>query len=441
MADRPQVPNWNVINLNKPNEYSSEFVVDGSRYANVTDVSTGQRWLYSVGPLGTRNLISSTSADGTVTKGSAYDSVASQYDALNTANKNQSIFIIDQVSTDAEKSRIGATAEYKNTFGLGAGGGPGSNPFNEALQDFQTTELRNPIIPIGSYVKYPEIMSVNQDRIYFTACAIRPRDGFVGGPGSGGGGFSLAKKEYIQAAGTVVMSMQAPIQDQNGAEWSQESLSAIDALVYNAAASLIPGAGGNGKGIEGVVDEFVKSMEEGVAKGRLQRYFAGQAAGQNNILSRTDGIVLNPNLELLFQGPQLRPFTFTFKMAARDPKEANAIKKIIKYFKRHMAPTLEEDELFLKAPHVFTIQYMKGGDGSIKQWVPIKHPSISMISDSFTTKACALTNCSVDYTPLGSYSTYNDPEATMTAYTISLQFQEITPIYSKDYEVAHPIGF
>ena len=36
MADRPQVNGWNNINLNKPEEYSSEFVIDGKRYANVT---------------------------------------------------------------------------------------------------------------------------------------------------------------------------------------------------------------------------------------------------------------------------------------------------------------------------------------------------------------------------------------------------------------------
>jgi hypothetical protein len=167
---------------------------------------------------------------------------------------------------------------------------------------------------------------------------------------------------------------------------------------------------------------------------RIRKYLAGQAASLNNVLARTDNVVLNPNLELLFQGPQLRPFSFQFKMSARSKPEANEIKSIIKYFKYHMA-VRKETGLFLRAPHVFTIRYLKGEIDN--------HPGINLISPTNDTKACALTNCSVDYTPLGSYATYED--GTMAAYTLSLQFQEITPIYDTDYAegpaASHPIGY
>jgi hypothetical protein len=79
MADRlppgqGALQNWNNINLNKPEEYSSEFVIDGIRYANVTNVSTGQRQLYFVQPLSNaRGLLTTTNADGTITKGGNYD--------------------------------------------------------------------------------------------------------------------------------------------------------------------------------------------------------------------------------------------------------------------------------------------------------------------------------------------------------------------------------
>ena len=97
-----------------------------------------------------------------------------------------------------------------------------------------------------------------------------------------------------------------------------------------------------------------------------------------------------------------------------------------------MAVREEADKLFLRAPHVFTIEYLKGNVDS--------QPGINLISPNNFQKACALTNCSVDYTPLGSYSTYTD--GTMVAYTLSLQFQEITPIYASDYvNYPHPIGF
>jgi hypothetical protein len=89
--------------------------------------------------------------------------------------------------------------------------------------------------------------------------------------------------------------------------------------------------------------------------------------------------------------------------------------------------------LFLRAPHVFTIRYLKGETEN--------HPGINQITpQDKDVKACALTNCSVDYTPLGSYMTYED--GTMVAYTLSLQFQELTPIYDTDYkDYPHDIGF
>jgi hypothetical protein len=47
----------------------------------------------------------------------------------------------------------------------------------------------------------------------------------------------------------------------------------------------------------------------------------------NGLLSRASGAILNPNLELLFNGPQLRPFNFTFRLSPREEKEATASKK------------------------------------------------------------------------------------------------------------------
>ena len=47
---------------------------------------------------------------------------------------------------------------------------------------------------------------------------------------------------------------------------------------------------------------------------------------------------------------------------------------------------------------------------------------------------------SVDYTPAGTYSTFDDLDKTMTAYRMTLQFGELDPIYDTDYN-EHPIGF
>jgi hypothetical protein len=54
------------------------------------------------------------------------------------------------------------------------------------------------------------------------------------------------------------------------------------------------------------------------------------------------------------------------------------------------------------------------------------HPAINRI------KLAALTSFNVNYTPAGTYSTFED--YTMTAYQISMQFTELDPVYESDYE-------
>ena len=69
----------------------------------------------------------------------------------------------------------------------------------------------------------------------------------------------------------------------------------------------------------------------------MKSYFAGEAVGAQNLLSRAGGSILNPNLELLFDGPTLRPFNFTFRLSPRNKTEVEQVKGIIKFFKKCVA--------------------------------------------------------------------------------------------------------
>jgi hypothetical protein len=284
----------------------------------------------------------------------------------------------------------------------------------------QTAELTNIDVAGGrgsSGLRYPKLMKTDQDKIKFQACKIGRSSSSI-----------TSSPKYDPVDGPVFLAIQSPISDQNSVDWGPDSVNAINAKVFNLANTMISKPNPFGEATQEQLSTAYGELFDN--QGRFQKFLAGQAAGLNNVLARTDNVVLNPNLELLFQGPQLRPFSFTFKMSARSQEEANEIKSIIKYFKYHMA-VRKETGLFLRAPHVFTIRYLKGET--------VNHPGINLISPTDDTKACALTNCSVDYTPLGSYATYED--GTMVAYTLSLQFQEITPIYDTDYTDAQSIGY
>ena len=55
-------------------------------------------------------------------------------------------------------------------------------------------------------------------------------------------------------------------------------------------------------------------------------------------------------------------------------------------------------------------------------------------------KECALLQMSVDYTPGGTYSTFNDGKKTMTAYRVDLSFQELEAVFADEYKEGYPTG-
>ena len=145
----------------------------------------------------------------------------------------------------------------------------------------------------------------------------------------------------------------------------------------------------------------------------------GQSVSQDQFLARTSGRVLNPNAELLFQGPVLRDFNFDFLMIARSQKEGKEIRKIIRWFKSGMAPKFNSST-FLKTPDIFTLEYKNGvGDGDILKTV-----------NRFSPGGLALRTIAVDYAPSGYWAAYKDSQP--VAVKMSLNFAELRPIYSQD---------
>ena len=137
----------------------------------------------------------------------------------------------------------------------------------------------------------------------------------------------------------------------------------------------------------------------------------------NQLLAREDGQIFNPNMELLFNGPTLRNFRFSFKMTPRSKNEAEQCKLIIRTFKMNMAPkVVSGPNLFLNTPNVFELRYKTGFRN---------HPFLHKF------KQCFLTDVSVNYTGEGVYATYEDREP--ISMIMDLTFKELEPIYDIDY--------
>ena len=142
----------------------------------------------------------------------------------------------------------------------------------------------------------------------------------------------------------------------------------------------------------------------------------------DTFLARSGGRVLNPNAEMLFQGPVIRDFSFEFQMIARSRKEGDEIRKIIRFFKLGMAPKFQ-NIAFLANPDVFKLEYKNGTGGE---------EDILKTVNRFNPGGLALTTLKTDYAPNGYWAAYTDSQP--VAIKLSLAFTELRPIYEGDQE-------
>lgn len=273
------------------------------------------------------------------------------------------------------------------------------------------------IYPLRSSDTLPQDYICFSSKIYAPATYNESNFGFNSGTNSPTGD---GTKVYLPIQGSIA--------DSNGVGWNEETINALQIVGMEIATETMEK--GVSSGINALINNINKVSAQGPdVKSSIVALAAEQAVGAN-ILPRVSRAVFNPNTELLFQGPQLRGFSFTFKLTPRSADESAVVKDIIKFFKKNMAAKTTESQIFLKAPNVFGISYKQFGKSK-------SHQGINLIKD------CALQSFNVDYTPDGTYMAYKD--GAMFSYVLTMQFMELTPIYSKDYDsgegASHPIGF
>ena len=226
--------------------------------------------------------------------------------------------------------------------------------------------------------------------------------------------------------------------DVNGVEWGKSELT-ISGLAALGGANILTNGGKflarteeemqNDKAAR---DQLVKRRElDGSAATEMGSALYTQAMSKlagtvfgveldvDTVLARQGGRVLNPNAEMLFQGPVIRDFAFSFLMIARSQKEGETIRKILRFLKVGMAPKFRTTT-YLKSPDVFTLEYKNGkGQNDLLKTV-----------NQFNPGGLALTTMNVDYAPNGYWSAYRDSQPVILK--MDLNFTELRPIYEGD---------
>ena len=266
---------------------------------------------------------------------------------------------------------------------------------------------------------------------------------------------SLARKSVVND-GSILLQVPSNVQDGNAVNYGDSSMNTLVGAAAGMIGNVMTKGGDelaklNKQGLsetlgnfgKGVKDDFTDRFKNSQGLGQAAQdfmnakltssalgVFGGNVSAQD-LLARQTGQIFNPNLELLFDAPTLRSFTFSFKMTPRSEQEAKQCKLIIRSFKQNMAPKANTESgiggtgIFLKTPNIFELRYRKGNRD---------HPFLHKF------KQCFLTNFSVNYTAEGTHTTYDD--ATPVSMQMDMTFKEIEPIYDVDYKDSdNSVGF
>lgn len=282
-------------------------------------------------------------------------------------------------------------------------------------------------VPLGNYASAP-----GDNNRYVTG-------NYFGSDRAGRRSSSRLSNKPLINDGTILLPIPANLQDTNNVQYDTSTLNGLAAAGVQGAEGVMKVDVTKGFGtalgqLSDVKDAVKSTVVDGVgnvaaATDVITKFLASKAVNifnanvtTNQLLARGNGEILNPNMELLFGGPTLRNFRFSFKMTPRNEKESEQIKLIIRAFKRNMAPqaqggTLGSGNWFLKTPNVFKLRYRTGRKN---------HPFLNRF------KQCFLSDVQTTYTGEGTYATYDD--GTPVSMILDLSFKEIQPIYDIDYD-------
>jgi len=266
-------------------------------------------------------------------------------------------------------------------------------------------------------LRYPySTIESNQDFIKFSAFKYKRNES---APGSSERLVTRNQDNLkSELLGQILLPIPANLVDSNQTAYGEGNMNFLQEGGLSVAGSLM---NLDAKEAGNSINQMISGITGGGNKNLVQNYFATQALNQiggnlslDQVLARSSGSVINPNMELLFKGPALRNFGFQFKFTPRFQKEAETVRTIIKAFKRNMAPK-GSGGAFLKTPNIFEIQY----EGKARNYLN-------------RIKLCALTNVQMNYTGDGTWATYND--GSPISMNMTLAFRELTPVYNEDYE-------
>jgi hypothetical protein len=221
---------------------------------------------------------------------------------------------------------------------------------------------------------------------------------------------------------TIGLYMPEDVSSHYNAKWGGRDFSPLGAALLGSTGSMVA------NGLEAGVKRSIKNVDS--LKGGLMPWFAAKAIQEgmngipgfgggvsiNDVLASTQGTILNPNTEVLYDGPDLRTFGLTFKMTARNEDESKDIQNICNTFKKVMLPkAAKEAQVFVKVPMIVEVTFKNKSEKN--KWVT-------------QYKRCAIGSVDINYTADGAWSTFES--GAPTAVILTVQFMELKLLFSDE---------
>lgn len=217
-----------------------------------------------------------------------------------------------------------------------------------------------------------------------------------------------AEQQYItqtmrpiqRVATTIVLYMPPEIQTNYAVAWAEENIGMADRLIQRGGSQTDGWASG------------IASLAHGLG----EKANAWMDINLSGALSHDKRMVINNHQEVLFNGVTFRQFNFNFRFTPESEDEAINVDNIIRAFKFYGAPEVLQGWAgrFWIYPAEFDIQYYANGKENL---------FLNRIS------TCALTNISVNYTPVGHWSAFRPSQklqgAPSVCTDIALTFIEL----------------
>lgn len=220
----------------------------------------------------------------------------------------------------------------------------------------------------------------------------------------------------------VFLYMPQDIQGQYGANWGGASFGAV---FQQLARTFGRGGMPNMESLNNTISTFTSSLKTAGYKTAVDAMNRGlnTSVSLSQLMSGVSGTIMNPNVEMMYEAPELRGFQLRFKMQARDLGESKAIRGICTQFKRALHAsyggntfgTIAETGQMITVPKIVQVSFMTGS--KLNEYVPQYKP-------------CALTQVDVNYTPDGAWATL--PDGSPVATELALTFKETKLIYSQE---------